>query len=444
MDASMPEVMNAIFAPQPEPEKEAAEQTPEEAIPQLHFLACEHGDYYFNGEKVDVKVAGEFLDAMNATEVARIEVMQGAPMIADYREKHASLYMGGIGQCVGASVSSPFMLATVLGVDKVPRHGIVLRKSVYVERASSRDVNSERSYDEFIYVGPDCHSIQRSMMLIDPIPMDAAKMHELSVSTEPAMGAYGVCISGSSFVGPFEIIGSLKVGSVWEIRTSDSENKELTVDQTANGWTFYAIPREEIGLVKSEEEAMHLMPGENYSVGASVDGNLIIGDRELSYANAMYELMDKHAMAMEDAGRVLNTAKSHGRAFFKVAKSEPEKGNKSDTTAEGVQPAVQPLPIQPNVPVNFDDIEDIAKVNDPSLMSAYLSGKLVDVNIAGKEQLMQIADDLMEAIKSLGKLLFLIRMGSISNVSEEDAQMALNKMSDVAKAIGTAPIQTGY
>lgn len=94
--------------------------------------------------------------------------------------------------------------------------------------------------------------------------------------------------------------------------------------------------------------------------------------------------------------------------------------------------------------MNFDDIEDIAKVNDPSLMSAYLSGKLVDVNIAGKEQLMQIADDLMEAIKSLGKLLFLIRMGSISNVSEEDAQMALNKMSDVAKAIGTAPIQTGY
>jgi hypothetical protein len=129
--------------------------------------------------------------------------------------------------------------------------------------------------------------------------------------------------------------------------------------------------------------------------------------------------------------------------MFKVAKAPAEKGN-AETAAQSEQEQaafnVPPPAIQPNVPVQFEDIEDIAKINNPSLMSAYLTGKLVDVNMAGKEQIMQISDDILEAVKSLGKLLFLIRMGSITTVNEADAQMALNKMTDVAKSVGTAPI----
>lgn len=97
--------------------------------------------------------------------------------------------------------------------------------------------------------------------------------------------------------------------------------------------------------------------------------------------------------------------------------------------------AVQQMPVQ------AEDLEDIAKINDPTLMDAYLSGKLTDVNTAGREQMMQASDAIVNGIKAVGKVLFLIRLGKVDYIKEEDAQMALNKLSDVARSIGVASSQ---
>ena len=74
-------------------------------------------------------------------------------------------------------------------------------------------------------------------------------------------------------------------------------------------------------------------------------------------------------------------------------------------------------------------------------MDSYLSGQLADVNTAGRDQIMQIADDLFESTKSLGKLLYLIRLGKIDYVKEADAMLAFNKLSDVTKNLGMSSSQ---
>ena len=108
---------------------------------------------------------------------------------------------------------------------------------------------------------------------------------------------------------------------------------------------------------------------------------------------------------------------------------------------DAMQQVPQEQPIMDTRPVDFEGINDIAKVNDPKLMDSYLTGKLIDVNTAGKEQIMQISDDLFEAVQSLSKLLFIIRMGRIDYLNEQDVQMAMNKMSDVIRSIGVAANQ---
>ena len=41
----------------------------------------------------------------------------------------------------------------------------------------------------------------------------------------------------------------------------------------------------------------------------------------------------------------------------------------------------------------------------------------------------------------VGRVLFLVRLGKVDYVKEEDAQMALNKLSEVARSIGVASSQ---
>ena len=177
-------------------------------------------------------------------------------------------------------------------------------------------------------------------------------------------------------------------------------------------------------------------------------------------------------MSLEDALEVGNAAKRHGSIMFKVAAPDDAKKGKEDSkgskpaekaqptedpatqapssaqaqpTEDPAQPAVdpmaQPSAMNPAMSPDFDSLQDIAKVNDPQLMDTYLSANLTDVNVAGREEIMQISDDVVEAVKSLGKLLFRIRLGQIDYVKEGDVQTAFNKMSEVANALGLSSTQ---
>lgn len=171
-------------------------------------------------------------------------------------------------------------------------------------------------------------------------------------------------------------------------------------------------------------------------------------------------------MSLEDALEVGNAAKRHGSIMFKVAAPDDVKKGKEDSkgskpaekaqptedpatqaqpTEDPAQPAVdttaQPSAMNPAMSPDFDSLQDIAKVNDPQLMDTYLSANLTDVNVAGREEIMQISDDVVEAVKSLGKLLFRIRLGQIDYVKEGDVQTAFNKMSEVANALGLSSTQ---
>lgn len=443
LDEQMGDVLTALYAPVEETVKEAAT---EEQKPEFEMLFYSNGHYFLNDTEIDAKTAGEKLNEFGVEENDRIDFMSGAPVVVDRREKIAGIYMGDSTSAQAVS-NSPYCLTCVVGNDGIPRHGIVLHREVYVDSPNRRE-DSNRSYTSYLYVGPDCHALQSDMLLLDPMPIDASKLHELSVATEPLIGRFGIAVSGCSFKGPFEVIGSTKHGNEWKIRTSNLLEQEFTIDQTDNGWTFYEVPREQIGVVKSEQEAMVSMPGATYRVASSVNGKLVLDNQEMEYLNGAYELVRQHGIDVSDALKVASSALMNGSCMFKVAKESAGKGGAEDAAQAAQEQAMfnatQPPPIQPNVPVQFEDIEDIAKINNPSLMSAYLTGKLVDVNMAGREQMMQISDDILEATKSLGKLLFLIRMGSVTTVNEADAQMALNKMTDVAKSVGTAPILPTY
>ena len=464
-----PDILQALVTDS-EPVKVASAPVKKE-LPKLHFLNKEANDrYYFNGTPITSEDAGKLLKAANCTAEDGARLLQGGFVCLDYREKTASVCIVNedfLGQSAAkrtrnlAGHGDSCYLATAMGIDGTAHRGFYIRRGTATKGMPH------------VFIGPDFYTAQNDILIQDLVEIRPSEIRESAQPEVPLSPRFGIVIPANhdKVIGPGRIISSKKYGNVFNIVFEvDGVPQDLIIAQT----DFYTVPEQRLGLLKTPEEFAYSDLGCTSTIRTDSEGKLIIGDSLTDYGNGIYHLMDKFAMSLEDALEVGNAAKRYGSIMFKVAApddvkkgKEDSKGSKpagesptEDPTAQAqasaqqsqqtqdpaqaqasAEPTAQPSAMNPAMSPDFDSLQDIAKVNDPQLMDTYLSANLTDVNVAGREEIMQISDDVVEAVKSLGKLLFRIRLGQIDYVKEGDVQTAFNKMSEVANALGLSSTQ---
>jgi hypothetical protein len=360
-------------------------------------------------------------------------------------------------------------IATVVDQYGVPKKGFVLKV---------------QDSGNLLYLDHESYALQQDMKMLDVSPLDLRSLVELSSPSEPVMGMQGILISrdGYGVIGPLMISSVMHRGIVCEVTgtTPSLEQHRFLVNED---YLFYKLPETRINLMKNLEKLILDPIGKTFDVRVDSMGDIVFENERYSQVNGLLKVMQKTGLTFDDALQVYSSAKDNGRCSFqsipvempslqvgayKTAADDESSSTSKDTSnkraqgestrnsqatskeqsdADIAQKSIedkaneqfaQVQAMRNMQPVDFEDVQVVAKMNSPETMDSYLSGTLAGVNTAGKEQLMTISDDVTEAIKGIGKLLYKIRLGQVDTVKEEDAQMALNKLGDVSRGIGLA------
>ena len=231
--------------------------------------------------------------------------------------------------------------------------------------------------------------------------------------------------------------------------------------------------------------------GVNGTLARDNEGNLVLEGTTYSKINCPYALMSKYAASYEDAVEVTEQALKTGKCVFDAVESDLSKtaarndnqtdktkvdnkktrqGTDDQTQAEQAEDqaavtnpslaSVSPemamsidlandtnmgfgIPTAGRIrtvkPVTSTDLENVVQVNSPQVMDAYLVGNLANGS-ATSESLMKASDSIVDALSQLSQLLFLVRQEKYDFLSENDIQAAMNKLTDVASAIGVGNV----
>lgn len=468
-----PEIISALLEPTPV-EKEASVEA-EVETPSIWYLAKDDSGYSFNGEPVTVKQASDLMSVMQLNNEDKVELMRGGYACLDGRTKHAFIVDTTDYEVVKTAHSSGegCFVATALDLDSTPYKGFL----IHCVRSISDLNGTETPVRYNLFIGPNFHSVQSDIVVVDKTEIKLHELMEACTPDKPHAGAYGIAISGSRLLGPFRIVGYIQHGIIGEATIMYPGGFDSETIPLGGEFQFYKIPETSKTLQKHPDDVFLTSAGTNCSL-KKTDGGLLYKGQVQSYANVPMTLMRDLGIDIQDALHAVKTASEFGSFQFKVAGSDKDGDAKDDKqkdskkgkepksegtpkedggtadqqaqTAPTVQPQGAPMgnPLpNPGVmqnqinPINTEDLQDIAKLNDPAMMDSYLSGTLADANVAGQEELMMVSDDLNEAMKSLSKLLFKVRLGQIDYVNENDVRIALNKMGDVAKTIGFSASQ---
>ena len=452
-----------------EEEKVASENTND-----IHFIAKDSSGYFYNGEEVTAKVAGDLLSTFGVANDTRAELMlDGGILCVDDRSvtKLSSLtYISSprIGKYDADVNSESAYVGTVVDGHNVPHRVVAIKIHSYnCESDSPRNIgpNTAKFVSHFgnsvwLIVGKNFYALQPDFNLIDYTPISRESAKAAFTPAIPAIGLTGISANyGSDFSMPFNIVGIRKEFGAYQLYDSMGECHKIEGSESA----FYPLPDNRIELPSGDGNSFVPQTGENYTVATDAYGHFVLKDRELSYVNFIYRLMHDIGLDLHESTEIADSAKMHGKLKFAATKGEAKpKPSKEQVAAEKEQANLstqqaqqgqvtgqqgfeqqqqqqqqQQLMQQTSMQaVNFDDMQDVAKMSDPTLMDAYLSGKLADVNVLGREEMMRVSDNLLNAIKSVAKLLFLIRQGKVDYINETDTAMALSKMGDVIKSVG--------
>ena len=480
----MPDLLEVLYTAQPDAVKVAS--APEEEMPDLFYMYRNENGYKCNGEDVTTKTASAFMDIIGFTNEDKLDVMHGQEICLDNREKVASIVLDSF---VSQLPKEPDYsnetedlstgIATVVSVS-----GEILKGLLYREYTSNSVPNSLKGYTgktgayRHIFICDKGYAVQEDVFVIDIVPVELKHVREASQPTTPEVGKFGSIITNGRVNVPFNICAVETYGTTTMVRSAayDMSTDEFEVNANAQ---FYDVVDNRIKLASNKTDAFHSVEGQNVSVSLNGEGKIVVASQVYDYNDAIYTLMTDYNLDYTDAKNVSDSTLSRGSVNFKIAaekdkkdakkEDKPSKGEKAqdDLQAQQAQSEMdasnqqaqsemdaanqQAQQAQANqqvlanqgqmTPVSQEDLNDVAAMNDPSLMDAYITGKLTDVNTAGREQIMQASDAIIGAIKAVGRILFLTRLGKIEYVKEDDAQLALNKLSDVAKSIGIASSQ---
>lgn len=320
----------------------------------------------------------------------------------------------------------------------------------------------------------------------------------MSEPSAPSIGTVGIIFRGEQLVDFGRIEEVVRLGNsntvvMYSYIKHDTETHDLSDNRN-----YYEVNDNLLSMAKADDKVNVVsMTGVNGVISRDAMGDIIIDGVTHSAINCPYALMNKYAASYEDAVAVRDYALEHGRCLFDVVelpektaaendnpdktktktdassnKSKDDKGTKAGTDDEELSPIAPQLSgISPETamsgefggvpaggqgsgqvggpagyvePVTSKDMENVVQINRPQVMDAYIMSGLANGNIASRETMLHASDSVLSALEDLSQLLFLIRNGSLDFINENDVQVAMNKLTDVAQALGISNSSIGY
>ena len=447
LDKHYPETLQAIFSHADAPEKVAA--APVETLPDLIMLGHgDHDDYYLNGAPIDAKVAGDVLSMFKVAGEARYEFLSTSNsfICKDMRplEKIASVIIPESNHTVGSPTGTS-CIADVIDRNGFTYRGVWLAPDVagakenkgaqppyFTNDMGVTGVGNDSQAHYGLFIGPDFYSMQQDIALLNPVPIDLSAVIEASTPSEPCNNMFGIVASKGSYKGPMLIAGAQRFGkSVRIVGHAMFSDYRMTIFDGFDA--FYEIPSEQKHLKQSAECEFHAMPGELFAVKKTLDGGFVFEDKVYDHVNMLYHLMSIKGLDAKLAESAVKQAADFGQFRFKMAAAAPAEAQPVATPdPQQMQPPMMPKHIP-----NAEDIDAVAQMNNPNMLDTYLSSMVAGANASGREQIMEINNDLQEALRGISKLLYLSRLGNVPYIKEDDARIAMGKLTDIAGAMGT-------
>lgn len=415
------------------------------------------------------------------------------------RDSSGSLSSDGEAMFTSIQLKSGKMEAGILfrnGNDQIDERDITRSmRSGYTSDNSSiiSDYDASGRYAKYLFVSNNGYALAPSFVHTPTVTVPINYIFNNSEPSEPALGMVGMVLSKYSmyaFGAVTDIFdaGKYKKVTVMNYLTDKPYTFNLGVDST-----FFEVNGDRLDPAATGMEVPTVsFTGINGTLARDNEGNLVLEGTTYSKINCPYALMSKYAASYEDAVEVTERALKTGKCVFdavemvpiakiaarndnqadktKVDNKKTRQGTDDQTQAEDAADqaavtnpslaSVSPemamsidlandtnmgfgIPTAGRVrtvtPVTSTDLENVVQINSPEVMDAYLVGNLANGS-ATSETLMKASDSIVDALSQLSQLLFLVRQEKYDFLSEADVQAAMNKLTDVASAIGVGTI----
>lgn len=414
-------------------------------------------------------------------------------------EGSGRIYSDGEAMFTSIQLKSGRMEAGILfreGNDQIDERDITNNmRSGYTSDKSSiiSDRDADARYAKYLFVSNNGYALAPAFVHTPTVQVPVNYIFNNSEPSEPALGMVGIVLSkyGMKAFGAITDIfdaGKYKKVTVMNYLTNLPYTFSLGIDQT-----FFEVNGDRLDPAAAGEVNVPTVSftGVNGTLARDNEGNLVLEGTTYSKINCPYALMSKYAASYEDAVEVTEQALKTGKCVFDAVESDLSKtaarndnqtdktkvdnkktrqGTDDQTQAEQAEDqaavtnpslaSVSPemamsidlandtnmgfgIPTAGRIrtvkPVTSTDLENVVQVNSPQVMDAYLVGNLANGS-ATSESLMKASDSIVDALSQLSQLLFLVRQEKYDFLSENDIQAAMNKLTDVASAIGVGNV----
>ena len=434
------------------------------------------------------------------TKTAKLEIPDALLAEAKIKEMNASRTGEDTSSTVGKVLKNdePAVLTTAVLRDHRVVPGIIFKPTLHTEDTSTKlkahneqfpvtrsntFYPDEDDYATEVFVSAMGYGIlPNKIKSTARLPITLEEIKEISHVSSPENGMTVISIGPGRLEDIGQILSTVEFGSHHQVVIESYLSGRPT---SVNADTLYEVVENKLPVAYDKEELpVQSFTGVNCHVAVDADGNFVLDGESKSAVNCAYALMSKYAASYEDAQTIVAVAKRLGDCAFHIDEEDvklaaKDKGTKSgtddteddekeddsnqqkqptqaDNSSQTVDmsnpaslfqdPGPQGIPsispAQALGPVNSEDLANVSKLNSPELMDNYLTSAMAANDMTGQETMMQASDAIVSALSQLSKLLFLIRQGNISYVSESDAQVAMNKLNDVAQSLGVNATQT--
>lgn len=353
MANNTPELLTALYersteAPQ-ETEKIAAED-----IPDLIIISKDGDRFFGNGEELTGSQVGDFCKLAGATEYERTALLNGVPLVRDYREKVAAIHIPGEQELTTLAADDSFDLFTEDDMFRASRRGsvpnisisnaylkdgtrlkgVIINVSTFTSGVADHkadsvnepfrdftraDVDRADGYgnlDRELFISNHGYGFATAIKSTTRLEVSGEMLAELGTPDAPAIGMVGIILE--NYLKDFGRVESvIRTGGKNLVRLY-SYITHKPQDYTM-GDTFYEVPDNQLAVANEEDITDTVtMSGVNGSVSRDNEGNIIIDGTSHSVVNCPYALMNKYACSYEDAVNITNVASNIGKCVFEV------------------------------------------------------------------------------------------------------------------------------
>lgn len=539
----MPETFLAICERVAEGENEKTASAVDDLdLPPLMMVWRDNDKYYANGNEVNADIVSDFCKMASATDDERIALMNGIPLVRDFRTKVAEIHIPEeqdlIADAELEDVEDLFTdseynpaydpankndhqvyLATAYMKDGTKIRGLIFDTKNWCPchidschnagsipttsgpQEANVHIGSHSNHPLELFISEKGYGINASIKTTSKIGTSVRYIYESSVRSDPTMGAMGLVLYPDC-LGDFGRIESvIKLPSKTIIKLYSHLDHAVHSYNLDNETGFFETVNHPLDLAfEHETTATVSMTGVNGIVTRNNEGDFIIDGITYSSVNCPYALMSKYAASYDDAVKIATIASKFGKCIFEVTDSvdtektaaeayndnlvkRDNKGTKAGTddtlteaevsnykrpslaaaspestmslaeedmfdtgnTTESNVPAAGQINNGPSgytMPVSSKDLENVIHLNNPTVVDAYMMSNLSS-DLTSKENLMRTSDSILHALEDLSQLLFLVRQGNMDYLNENDVQVAMMKLTEVAQSLGINTSQVG-